>query len=253
MSYFLLDNPNPNGRHYYASRRGSVLACVVHITAGLEDLDGVDDHSAEKTARYAATTSRQVSWHSGSDTDSRLLLLPDSYTAFHVKGYNSRTIGHEISKTDVDWAKMPESWVAATLFQAAESLRPRLKTLFIPIRHAAKSELDWAIAVGGKPVGLIDHELLDPTRRKDPGRNFPWVRFLDLLKGSPTPPDPPEDDMKYQRFIVDNHQQYLATPEGLVIIRNQQHLGLLRKAKLVADDSPIPITRADVDTYGIIS
>src|SRR5688500_6361688 len=98
MGFYLLDNPNPNGPFYYTTRRGKILAMVVHITAGLEDLDATNDHSAEATARYAATTSRPVSWHLGSDTDSGFHLLPASYTAFHVRGYNSTTIGHEISK-----------------------------------------------------------------------------------------------------------------------------------------------------------
>lgn len=261
MTYYLLDNPNPHGDHFYRTRRGSVLACVVHITAGLQDLDGQDDQSAERTALYASTTDRAVSWHSGSDADSNLLLLPDNYTAFHVKGYNSRTIGHEISKANVDWSIVPEEWIAATLFQAAESLRPRLKALGIPIRHAAKAELDKAIKTGGKPVGLIDHSLLDPTRRSDPGKNFPWLRFLNLLADAhspvptPTPappPEIPEEDMKYQRFIVDGVQQYLATPDGLIPIRSQQHLALLRKAKLVSDDNPIPVSQDDVNAYGVL-
>lgn len=261
MGYYLLDHPNPHGPHYYTTRKGSVLACVVHITAGLQDYDGGDDDSAEKTARYAATTDRAVSWHSGSDTDSNLLLLPDSYTAFQCQGYNSRTIGHEISKKDVKWADEDPQWVTRTLRQAASCLRPRLKALGIPLRHATKAELDRAIQVGGKPVGLIDHSRLDPDRRSDPGPDFPWSRFINLLIGDPTPapvpvptptPDPPEEDMKFQRFILNTGQQYLATPEGLITIRSQQHLSLLRKAGLVHESDPITITQGEVDTYGIL-
>lgn len=258
--FYLLDHPNPHGQHFYRTRRGSVLACVIHITASLEDLDGVDDSSAERIARYAATTERAVSWHSGSDSDSHLRLLPDTYTAFHVKGYNSRTIGHEINKVNVDWESVPDAWVTSTLENAADCLRHRLKGLQIPLRWATKDELDRAIRVGGKPVGLIDHESLDPTRRRDPGRNFPRQRFLDLLAETPTPvptpeptPEPiPEDDMKYQRFILDGVQQYLATPDGLIPIRSQQHLALLRKAKLVSDDNPIPISQEEVNAYGVL-
>lgn len=260
MTYYLLDNPNPNGPNYYKTRRGSVLACVVHVTAGLQDTDGGPDSSAEKTARYAATTDRAVSWHSSSDSDSNFLLLPDSYTAFQCVGYNSRTIGHEISKTDVVWGDENPEWVKRTLFNAAESLRPRLKTLGIPLRHATKAELDHAIAVNGKPVGLVAHSDLDPTRRRDPGADFPWTRFLNLLVGTtptptpvPTPtPNPPEADMKYQRFIVTGApEQYLATPEGLIRIKSQQHLALLNKAQLVADGSPIAVTQSDIDAYGM--
>lgn len=190
--YWLLDRPNPHGQHFYPTRRGSVLACVVHVTAGLQGAPTGVDSSAEQTALYAATTDREVSWHSGSDRDSFLQLLPDGYTAWQCQGYNSRTIGHEISKRDVSWADEDPRWVTETLQLAAACLRPRLAALRIPIRRATRAELDRAIATNGPPVGLIGHSELDPTRRTDPGRDFPWGRFLTLLKPSPPPTPAPK-------------------------------------------------------------
>jgi hypothetical protein len=199
--YYLIDNPNPYGNHFYPTRRGSVLAIVVHITAGLEDLDAAADNSAEATARYAATTSRKVSWHSGSDTDSAFNLLPASYTAFQVVDYNSRTYGHEISKRNTDWrpGSVSELWVNRTLTQAAVHLGPIARALGVPFRHASKAELDAAIRGGGKPVGFVGHHQLDEDRRDDPGMvdkvgdTFPWARFLNLAAGNP------EDDMPYSK------------------------------------------------------
>lgn len=178
--YYLLENRNPNGDNFYPTRRGPVLACVVHVTAGLQGRPEVADSSAERTAAYAASTDREVSWHSGSDTDSNFLLLPDSYTAYQCQGYNSITIGHEISKRDVSWADEDPAWVTETLVQAAMCLRPRLLALHIPFVHATKRQLDLAKGTG-KPVGLISHSQLDPTRRSDPGPDFPWDRFIKLL------------------------------------------------------------------------
>lgn len=201
MGFFLLDRPNPHGPHYYTSRRGKVKAGVVHITAGLEDLDARDDRSAEQTAAYAASTPRRVSWHSGSDTDSALDLLPSSYVAFHARGYNTHTIGHEISKAHTDWRTMPPTWVEETLQHAAGHLGPIGRRLGIPARHATRAELDHAIATDGPPVGWIAHAVLDPGRRTDPGLvdppgpapvvdTFPWSRFLALLAPLPPTPDP---------------------------------------------------------------
>lgn len=194
MGFYLLDNPNPNGSHFYSSSTGPKLAVVVHITAGLEDLDGVDDHSAENTARYAASTDREVSWHGGSDTDTFLYLLPPTYTAWHASNYNSRTYGWEISKKHTDWNAMSADWVEQTLRQAAAGLRPVLRELGIPVRKATRAELDTAIRTGGAPVGLISHAEVQPTDRTDPGwvsgrDTFPWARFFELLNGED------EDDM----------------------------------------------------------
>lgn len=191
--YYLLDNRNRHGDHFYPQREKPVLAIVVHITAGLEDLDYTDDQSAEATARYAATTDRRVSWHSGSDSDSYLRLLPTSYTAWHATGYNSCTIGHEVSKKDTVWADEPPEWRTRTLSNTAACLAPDVRRHKIPLRRATKAELDAAIAhyerTGeARPVGFVAHADLDPTRRSDPGKDFPWARFLSLFAQE-------EDDM----------------------------------------------------------
>jgi hypothetical protein len=193
VGHYLLDHPNPHGDHFYRTRRGGVLAIVVHVTAGLEDLDGGDDHSAEGTAAYAASTDREVSWHSGSDTDSVVELLPAAFTAFQCVGYNSRTYGHEISKSTPDWRTVPPAWIDRTLVRAAGYLAGKAHELGIPLRHASKAELDRAIAQNGAPVGFVAHADLDPTRRRDPGYiarppagdTFPWARFLSLMTAPP--------------------------------------------------------------------
>lgn len=264
MKPYLLAHPNPNGQHFYTARRGTVLACVIHITAGLQGRPTGADSSAERTARYAATTDRQVSWHSGSDRDSNLILLPDTHTAFHVQGYNSRTIGHEISKTDVTWADEDPDWVTDTLIEAAICLRPRLARLQIPLRQATKAELDRAILRGEPPVGLIGHAVLDPDRRRDPGPDFPWKRFLRLLATpslpastppaptpAPVPPEPvQEDDMSVivkdpngpQQFVTDFiTKRHIADPAELAELKRAG----LKTAEVTTDTlARIPEVRA---------
>lgn len=211
MGFTLLDRPNPHGQHYYPTRVKPLLAIVNHITAGLEDLDTVNDHSAENTANYAGNTDREVSWHSGSDTDSWVDLLPATYTAWHVLNYNSCTYGHEISKKHTDWRVMSPEWVHKTLRNAAigPDGRGGLKQIAlrygIPLRKATRAELDREIANYNagrpwKPVGFIGHTELQPEDRLDPGKvqsvdTFPWDQFFSYMHDAPA--SEKEDDVTY--------------------------------------------------------
>lgn len=209
MGFYLLDRRNPFGDHFYTTRNSRLLAIVVHVTAGADDLDALDDLSAENVSAYAATTDRDVSWHSGSDTDSWVQLLPAHYTAWHASNYNSVTYGHEISKRTTDWRNVPENWIDKTLRMAAlgpdgkGGLRKIAADNGIPLRWATKAELDHARATGGNPVGFITHAEIQWADRRDPGYvteggrvidTFPRDRFMSLLRSGATITLPEEDD-----------------------------------------------------------
>ena len=172
MSFPLLANPN---RHFYTTRRGRILGIVLHVTAGLEDFTP-PDLGAESTIRYGLSNTRAASWHGIVDSDSVIDCLPDSYTAFHVVGYNSTTLGLEIANRDAKWAGKPQWWVDATIANAAAWCRPRVAKYGLPVNLADKAEVDRCIRAG-RPFGFTYHRYLDPTRRIDPGRDFPWQKF----------------------------------------------------------------------------
>lgn len=222
MAYTLIDRPNPYGPHFYESRFNPLLAVVMHITAGLEDLDTIADHSAENTANYAGTTDRDVSWHSGSDTDSWVSLLPATYTAWHVLNYNSSTYGHEISKRHTDWRVMPRDWVVKTLRNAAvgpdgkSGLKAIALKYGIPLRKATRAELDrelanYAAGRSWKPVGFIGHTELQPQDRLDPGLvgpvdTFPWDEFFSYMTDGVVGDDE-EDDVGYMVKVNDPNRK----------------------------------------------
>ncbi|MGL5825567.1 MAG: N-acetylmuramoyl-L-alanine amidase [Nocardioides sp.] len=188
MAYALL-----SGKKYHSSRQnGPVLGIVLHITAGLQDLgmQGADG-SAEGTARWAINSGAKVSWHVGVDSDSVVPCLPDTYTAWHAKGYNSRTYGIEISKLDVDWSDVPDVWVERTLRHAAEALAPIVRKYKLPLVRATKAQVDAAVA-SGRPFGFTYHSFTSAGTRSDPGKNFPFDRLIALIRaelgGAPAKP-----------------------------------------------------------------
>lgn len=195
MAYPLEANPL---KHYYTTRRGSILGIVLHVTAGAQDLGMVgQDGSAASTIAYSQKTDRPSSYHGIVDSDSVTDTLPDSYTAFGAVGYNSRCLHLEIANLDAVWAGKPARWVEATLRNAAAWCAPRVARYGLPLRLADKASVDAALATG-RPFGFTYHAWLDPTRRRDPGRDFPWQQFAGYLI-TPALAQSLEDDMPYTR------------------------------------------------------
>jgi len=176
MGYYLLDNPNPNGDHFTRTSVRQIRGVVIHTAENVADTIGPDG-GAESVANYGATAARSVSWHATVDKDSIIYMLPDEYTAYHVIGYNATTLGIEQACQSAKWAEYPDDWVEATLNNTAKVVREWCKKYNIPMVRITKAEFD----AGGK--GILAHADLDPARRSDPGRTFPWDRFLQKVTG----------------------------------------------------------------------
>lgn len=178
MAYPLLSNPR---KHYYTTRTSPILGIVLHVTAGLEDFTPPDS-GAEATIKYGQSNTRPASWHGIVDSDSIIDCLPDSYTAFHVVGFNSPTLGLEIANRDAKWTGKPQRWVDDTIRNAAEWCRPRVEKYGLPVQLCTAAEVRSAVAARRK-FGFTYHRYLDPSRRIDPGFDFPWAQFAGYLRG----------------------------------------------------------------------
>lgn len=182
--YYLLKNHKnlPDGKlPWYPTRRtcrhgiqGAHLM-VIHTPESLEDFNP-PDLTAERVAQYGASTTR-ASWHWSTDSDSIIPMLPIDYTAWHVRGYNRCAIGIELGAYHDTWPDAPAWWVEQVIRNAAKAIGPAMNFYKIPNERITSAEADQ-----GKR-GLISHAALDPTRRKDPGRTFPWDRLHANLEG----------------------------------------------------------------------
>jgi hypothetical protein len=177
LSFYLLDhhvNRN-NGERvpWYTTRAKPVRLIVIHTAENLPDFDG-SDSGAEAVAAYGASTTR-ASWHSTVDSDSTIRMLPDGFTAWHVRGYTSESLGIELATQAAKWPTAPAAWTTRILNRAADVVAQWCLTHDLP-----PVLLDAADVAAGKK-GITGHHVLDPTRRTDPGPEFPWTRFINLV------------------------------------------------------------------------
>ena len=200
----LLDRPNPNGPFFYTSRKTCShgvtadklphIVCV-HTAEVLPDFTG-PDMAGEALANYASTTTRSVSWHSTVDSDGTIPMLPDGYVAFHVRNYNSCSVGMEIATQAHRWvelAQLAPKWYEAIMANAANQVAWWCKTYNLAPVRLTKAQADSGAR------GVIGHHALDPDRRTDPGADFAWERFMADVRARMTTSDPPLPKYLYPR------------------------------------------------------
>lgn len=201
------------GRPWYMSRAKPLQFGVIHTAENLPDFR-VPDLGAEAVAKYGATTER-ASWHDTVDSDSWIRMLPHSYTAFHVIGYNSPSAGLEIATQAAKWVDTPLGWRLAILENTAAWVAYCHQAHGFPIVLLTKAQVDAGTR------GFTYHSRLDPTRRSDPGDAFPWswveTRAKALVAAAPPPPVSP--------IYVDRNQW---APWAEASIENMIESGILR-------------------------
>lgn len=218
---YLQRNQNPNssvradGRRYwgYPTRRAAVQVIVVHTAETSPTLE-----SAEAIANYFTHSDRAASYHEVCDADSHVTCLPPEATAFGARGWNAKGWHLSFATHAHLWGSNP-GWDDAALRIGAARARLAADRHGIPVRRITLAQANRGVQ------GFIDHARLDPSRRSDPGAEFPWGRFLDLVNNQ-------EDDMtdEQARMLEELHHVVAIghTDDGTPVIRHtDEYLGTI--------------------------
>lgn len=167
-------------RYYTAGREGKKVSLIVMHT--MESPEKPD--TAESVAAWFAVGPAKSSVHYCTDTNSSVRCVKETDTAWHSGHWptNLRSIGIELAgqagQTKAQWH---DSYSVNELKQAARLVALLVRRYNIPILHLSPKQL----AAGGS--GICGH--VDVTAafnvaggHTDPGPNFPWADFLQLVK-----------------------------------------------------------------------
>jgi N-acetyl-anhydromuramyl-L-alanine amidase AmpD len=182
-------------RSWRNANRDSVQLIVIHTTEGSERAA-----SAEDGAAYDARRTDGTSTHYFHDQNSTVQCVRTEDVAHAARAQgNARGIQHELcgraGQSDAQW---DDAASVGTLQRAAKQAARDAKKWDIPVRHLTVAQ----VKAGAK--GFCGH--YDVTRafpqdggdHTDPGPNFPWTDFLNMVRAhlAPKPaPQPEEDDV----------------------------------------------------------
>lgn len=149
-----------------------IRAIVIHATAG-----------SSSTGAMSVMKAGKASWHwlvpdENEDQHGHFVwaCAPEKRTAFHVRG--------SVSHADVNGSKKSTN----TWSLGVEIVNSQAADLFSDWQVEATARIVrycWAKYPNLEHV--VSHAKLDPTRRSDPGVDFPWDRFRDLVFNAASP------------------------------------------------------------------
>jgi len=182
--------PFVEAKHYRKGRRAKVRVLVIHTAETPEN-----NKMAESIQAYCSRREDKVSCHEAIDNDSVVAGVRPYDTAWTTGSINDYAYSYELAgrarQTKAEWA---DEFSTAMLKLAAKRVAKAAVLWKIPVVKLSPAELK----AGRTGIcGHVDQTVAYQVKggHTDPGPNFPWLLFLDLVKaevaaltGAPVPP-----------------------------------------------------------------
>lgn len=172
--------PFIEAKHKGVKRTVKPRLVVIHTPIWKEIASG-----AEGLGRYFATMedNRIASAHIGVDSDTIVQYVKDSTVAFGSPGANHDGLHIEIVGTHEQTRKQwRDAFSITALALAGDATAQYCLKYDIPVMKLTDDQL-----ARGLP-GIVGHDQVSRVYKRsnhtDPGPNFPWMRFIDYVKGA---------------------------------------------------------------------
>ena len=200
MAAYLIDHPPARSQFRKPRREKPSGVIAVHTAENTPDYVAFDG-GAEAVARFIQSRTTPGSYHDLVDSDSSINVVPYEWEAFHDgTGTNPHSYGLSFATRADVWPVAPKAWRDGAIEQGAQAawrFSRWIKAIHGVTIPAVRITADEARR---RVPGFVTHAQLDPGRRTDPGKDFPWGQFLAryaALMGAssaPAPVPPPRKD-----------------------------------------------------------
>lgn len=176
--YYLADHPPARSQTGHRRNGHKPTLILTHTAESGTDLTGAD-LSAEGTARFIARRTTPGSYHRVGDRDSIIPMASTKWATWGSRFVNDWAVHISLAMDAADWPSLPGeliddflvTWLDMATTEATEIHRLTGTTPPPVLLNGAEARRPGA-------RGFSTHGRVDPGRREDPGRHFPWVAAL---------------------------------------------------------------------------